>query len=66
MVSKLIYYKDTHEFYDKYYDEIENTRLELQDLGMLDSMPDSDLKNYYSWLTFEHKAFEVFNEIEGE
>jgi len=31
MVSSLIRYSDTHAFYDKYYDEIEDIRLELQE-----------------------------------
>ena len=31
MVSSLIRYSDTHTFYDKHYDEIENIRLELQE-----------------------------------
>jgi uncharacterized protein YifN (PemK superfamily) len=29
IVSSLIRYKDTHEFYEKYYDEIEEIRSEL-------------------------------------
>jgi len=31
MVSSMIRYKDTHEFYDKHYDEIEELRAELDE-----------------------------------
>ena len=31
MISSLIRYSDTHAFYDKHYDEIEDIRLELQE-----------------------------------
>jgi len=31
MVSSMIYYKDTHEFFDKHYEEIQEIRDELED-----------------------------------
>ncbi|NJO89223.1 MAG: hypothetical protein HC831_09900 [Chloroflexia bacterium] len=33
MVSSLIYYKDTHSFYDKYYYEIEELRQEWEEMN---------------------------------
>jgi hypothetical protein len=40
MVTKLIYYKDTHEFYEKYYDEIEELRQEYLENGLLTKQPE--------------------------
>ena len=67
MVSSLIYYSNTHTFYDKYYNEIEDIRFELEEQGILDnSFIDQDLKNYYAWLSFEHVAYNLFNQLEEE
>lgn len=66
MIWALIYYSDTHKFYDKHYNEIEDIRSELQDEWILSSIPDSDLKNYFAWLSFEHRAYEISNELEME
>jgi len=66
-VSSMIYYYDTHKFYDKHYDEIEDIRLELQEEWILWNEPiDSDLKNYYAWLAYEHVAYNIYNELEME
>ena len=54
----MIRYRDTHKFYDKFYDEIEEIRFELQEQGILENnFIDSDLKNYFAWLSFEHVAY---------
>lgn len=67
MVWSLIYYKDTHEFFDKHYDEIEDIRNELQDEGIMpQDFPKGDLKNDFAWLAFEHRAYEIYNELENE
>ena len=67
MVWQLIYYKDTHAFYDKYYNEIEDIRYQLnEDLGWDNSHIDSDLKNWYAWMSFEHIAFNIYNQLEEE
>ena len=65
MVSSLIYYKDTHEFYDKHYDEIEDIRCQLADDGIDVNIPQcTDLKNFYAWLSFEQRAYELQNTLE--
>jgi len=65
IVSSLIYYKDTHEFYDKHYNEIEDIRCQLADDGIEVDFPNcSDLKNFYSWLSFEQRAYEIYNEMD--
>lgn len=33
-VARLIYYKDTHEFFDTHYDEIEKLRMEAREHGL--------------------------------
>lgn len=51
MVYSLIYYKDTHEFYEKHYDEIEAMRYELAEQGIDIQIPShDDLKNFFAWL----------------
>lgn len=64
MVSSLIYYKDTHEFYDKHYDEIEDIRCQLENDWIEVNIPScTDLKNFFSWLAFEQRAYEIYNEL---
>jgi len=67
MVSSLIYYKDTHEFYEKHYDEIEDIRCQLASDGIDVTFPDcSDLKNFFAWLSFEQRAYEIHNDLERD
>lgn len=56
MIGSLIYYRDTHAFYDKHYDEIEELRYELEDAFGEPLKPQGDLKNWYAWLAFEETA----------
>ncbi len=64
-VWSMIRYSDTHKFYDKYYDEIEDIRFELQEQGILENnFIDSDLKNYFAWLSFEHVVYNIYNQLE--
>jgi len=66
-VSSMIYYTDTHTFYDKFYNEIEDIRLELQEEWIIWNEPiDSDLKNYYAWLAYEHVAYNIYNQLDME
>lgn len=66
MVGKLIYYSDTHKFYDKYYNEIEEIRYELEESLGESLQPKGDLKNWYSWLAFEETARKIAEELEIE
>lgn len=65
MVSSLIYHHQTHQFYDRYYDEIEELRHEYESE---DSAPviAGDLKNHYAWLAFEEVAWQLAIELELE
>ena len=63
IVSSLIYYSDTHEFFDNHYDEIEAIREEIEfELGEPLSL-DGDLKNELAWIAFEHEAFHLADEL---
>jgi len=65
MVSSLVYYKDTHEFFERHYDEIEEIRAELEEQGLELKLPSqSDLKNFFAWLGFEERARELYDELE--
>ncbi len=57
MVSSLIYYRDTHRFYDEYYDEIEDLRLEFEDNCGEPLKVKGDLKNFLAWFAFEETAY---------
>ena len=64
MVGSLIYYKDTHEFYDKHYNEIEEMRNELAEQGIEINVPtQSDLKNFFAWLSFEERARGIYEDF---
>ncbi len=64
MVGSLIYYQDTHEFYAKHYNEIEEIRDELAEQGMEICLPShSDLKNFFSWMSFEERAKNLYDEL---
>jgi len=74
MIGKLIYYKDTNDFYDKYEDEIEDL---LEELGYknrfeaIQSLNGSENvgsieqeKNLLSWFGFEQTGFKILGELE--
>jgi hypothetical protein len=63
IVGKLIYYHDTHQFYDTYYDEIENLRMELEDSFGESLCPQGDLKNWFAWMAFEETARMIADEL---
>ena len=58
-VTGLIYYVDTHAFYDTHYDEIEAMRYDWEDQSGTKLQPDGDLKNWYAWFAYEQKCQEL-------
>lgn len=64
MVNSLIYYHDTHAFFDQHYEEIEALREEFEhDQGVpLDIS--GDLKNALAWFSFELVAYRLANDLE--
>ena len=61
MVSSLIYYKDTHAFYDKHYSEIEELRTEYEESTGEPLQINNDLKNFLAWFAFEQVAYQLVN-----
>jgi len=56
-VPELIYYSDTHRFYDRFYDEIEEIRENWEsETGEIISIK-GDLKNFFAWFAFEQVAW---------
>ena len=63
MITTLIYYYDTHKFYDEFYDEIEEIRDDLEEsLGEVIKVK-GDLKNFYAWLGFEEMTRTIADEL---
>jgi hypothetical protein len=63
IVSELIYYYQTHEFFDRFYDEIEELRLEYQESNGVPMTVESDYKNFMAWYAFEETAWRIFQEL---
>lgn len=63
MVNSLIYYKDTHTFFDTHYEEIEEIRLEVEEMNGDPISINGDLKNFFSWLAFEQVARYMMDEL---
>lgn len=64
MVSSMIRHKDTYEFFEKHYEEIEEIRAELEEQGIEIKIPTNDLKNFLSWLSFEERARQIYDNLE--
>ena len=62
-IGDLIYYKDTHNFFDRFYDEIEELRKEYQQETGCELHPLGDLKNWFAWFSFEETAFRIAGKI---
>jgi hypothetical protein len=66
IVNGLIYYHDTHKFYDYHYEEIEELRLDLlkQGIDMLEYIGENDFKNHMSWMAYEETVRQIAEELE--
>ncbi len=64
LVSSLIYYTDTHAFFDKYYEEIEDLRCEYEEETGEQIHLQHDLKNFLAWFAFEETAYRLAVELE--
>ena len=56
MVTRLIYYCDTHEFFQTHYEEIETLRSDYEEMTGQPLIPQGDLMDWYSWFAFEEVA----------
>jgi len=67
IVCGLIYYADTHKFFDTHYAEIEELRIEYeQSTSCPVKIQDRDLKNTLAWFAFEQTAYNLANKLELE
>lgn len=63
MIGSLIYYNDTHAFYDKHYSDIERMRTEYEkNIGEPLTIK-GDLKNFLAWYAFEETAYQLVDKI---
>lgn len=62
-ISSLIYYADTHQFFDHYYDEIEAMREAFEDNTGEPLQVKGDLKNWLAWFAFEQVAVQLAEEL---
>jgi hypothetical protein len=53
VVTELIYYSQTHAWFDEYYEEINEMKLEFEEGTGEPLHIESDLKNELAWFTFE-------------
>lgn len=63
MVSNLVYYIDTHAFFDTHYVEIEDLRNEVEDNLGEPLQIKGDLKNFMAWFAFEETAYQMALEL---
>lgn len=63
MISSLIYYVDTHKFYDTFYYEIEELRQNYEENMDYPLTIQGDLKNFMAWWSFEYTAYQLANEL---
>jgi len=63
-VSGLVYYCDTHRFFDEYYNEIEDAFYEYsEDVGEQPKIV-GDIKNWFAWFGYEWAVGEVLRKME--
>jgi len=62
-VTSLVWYNQTHEFYDTHYAEIEDLRLDWEDETGQPLEIKGDLKNFFAWFAFEHIALVMMHEL---
>lgn len=64
MVGGLVYYKDTHAFFEENYSEIEEIRTDYEFETGQELIVVGDLKNFLAWFAFERTAQLLADELE--
>ena len=62
-VTNLISYRETHEFFDHHYDEIEEIREEYDGILGHPLQIDGDLKNWLAWFAYEKTAQQLADKL---
>lgn len=63
MVSNLVWYSQTHQFFDKHYDEIDDMRMDYEEATGQQIQIKHDLKNFFAWFAFEEVAYQLASEL---
>jgi hypothetical protein len=66
IVAGLVYYSDTHQFFDKYYEEILECIEEYEEQSGEKPIFQNDLKNWYAWFAYEFMARKVLDVLNVE
>ncbi len=66
MVTGLICHADTWQFFDRFYEEIEELRNDFESEIGEPLRIEHDLKNFFAWFAFEETAFRLANELDIE
>jgi len=64
MVTSLIYYSQTHQFFETYYEQIEELRQEFEEATGTKLDLGNDLKNTLAWFAFEETAHQLASEFD--
>jgi hypothetical protein len=64
MISSMIYYKDTEEFFHKYYEEIIDLKTEFEESTGESLKIPHQVANYLAWFSFEKVSYQLANELE--
>jgi hypothetical protein len=64
LVGSLIYYRQTHQFFDDHFDEINELRCRFEEQMGQPMNLGHDLKNNLAWFAFEQTAFDLASELE--
>lgn len=65
-VSGLVYYVDTHAFFDEHTDSIADYIDEYQDETGEGLRIDGDLKNFYAWFAYEWAMNDIYHQLASE
>jgi hypothetical protein len=63
-VAGLVYYSDTHLYYDNFYYEIEKIREQWAEEIGEEVKIQGDLKNFFAWFAYEYVAKEIYYELD--
>jgi hypothetical protein len=61
VVTELITYSQTHEWFDTHYEDIMELVEEHEEMTGERVQHDGDLKNWFAWFSFESITFELYN-----
>jgi hypothetical protein len=64
MIDELVYYEDTHKFYEKFYNEIEELRIDHEENIGEPIEINGDLKNFFAWFGFEQTASKIADKLD--